>query len=69
MRDELMTGSIICGVDDSESAKCAARVARGLSSRLEFVRAVDPGSAGSTRVVQTDPDPAERGVRREIVAR
>jgi nucleotide-binding universal stress UspA family protein len=44
-----MTGSIICGVDDSESAKGAARLARGLSSklglRLVFVRVVDPGSA------------------------
>lgn len=44
-----MTGSIICGVDDSESAKGAARVARGLSStlglRLVFVRVVEPGSA------------------------
>ena len=43
-----MTGSIICGVDDSESAKGAARVARGLSaqlgSRLVFVRVVDDGS-------------------------
>ena len=43
-----MTGSIICGVDDSESAKGAARVARGLSaqlgSRLVFVRVVDGGS-------------------------
>jgi nucleotide-binding universal stress UspA family protein len=29
-----MAGSIICGVDDSESAKGAARVARGLSSKL-----------------------------------
>ena len=40
-----MTGSIICGVDGSESAKGAARVARGLSaqlgSRLVFVRVVD----------------------------
>lgn len=45
-----MTGSIICGVDDSESAKGAARVARGLSSklglRLVFVRVVEAGSAG-----------------------
>lgn len=44
-----MNGSIICGVDDSESAKGAARVARGLStqlgSRLVFVRVVDRGSA------------------------
>jgi nucleotide-binding universal stress UspA family protein len=44
-----MTGSIICGVDDSESAKGAARVARGLSaqlgSKLVFVRVVDGGSA------------------------
>jgi nucleotide-binding universal stress UspA family protein len=43
-----MLGSIICGVDDSESAKGAARVARGLSaqlgSRLVFVRVVDAGS-------------------------
>ena len=40
-----MTGSIICGVDDSESAKGAARVARELSARLRlrlvFVRVVD----------------------------
>lgn len=44
-----MTGSIICGVDDSESAKGAARVARGLSSKLGlklvFVRVVEPSSA------------------------
>jgi nucleotide-binding universal stress UspA family protein len=46
-----MSGSIICGVDGSESAKRAARVARGLSStlglRLVFVRVVDPGSPTS----------------------
>lgn len=40
-----MTGSIICGVDDSVSAKGAARVARELSARLRmrlvFVRVVD----------------------------
>jgi nucleotide-binding universal stress UspA family protein len=45
---DLMTDSIICGVDDSESAKGAARVARELSaqfgSRLVFVRVVDDGS-------------------------
>jgi nucleotide-binding universal stress UspA family protein len=39
-----MSGSIICGVDDSDSAKGAARVARGLSAqlgwRLVFVRVV-----------------------------
>jgi nucleotide-binding universal stress UspA family protein len=29
-----MAGPIICGVDDSESAKEAARIARGLSARL-----------------------------------
>ena len=44
-----MTSSIICGVDDSESAKGAARVARGLSAqlgaRLVFVRVVDDGSS------------------------
>jgi nucleotide-binding universal stress UspA family protein len=43
-----MTGSIICGVDGSESAKGAARVARGLSAqlgwRLVFVRVVDGAS-------------------------
>jgi nucleotide-binding universal stress UspA family protein len=43
-----MTGSIICGVDDSESAEGAARVARCLSSRLGlrlvFVRVVEAGS-------------------------
>jgi nucleotide-binding universal stress UspA family protein len=43
-----MTGSIICGVDGSESAKGAARVARRLSaqlgSRLVFVRVVAGGS-------------------------
>ena len=46
-----MTGSIICGLDDSEAAKGAARVARGLSSklglRLVFVRVVEPGSTES----------------------
>jgi nucleotide-binding universal stress UspA family protein len=44
-----MTGSIICGVDGSESAKGAARVARRLSaqlgSRLVFVRVVDGASS------------------------
>ena len=43
-----MTGSIICGVDDSDSAKGAARVARGLSARLGqrlvFVRVAEDGS-------------------------
>jgi nucleotide-binding universal stress UspA family protein len=43
--EDLMTSSIICGVDDSESAKGAARVARELSAqlstRLIFVRVVD----------------------------
>ena len=43
-----MTGSIICGVDDSESAKGAARVARELGARLRlrlvFVRVVEDGS-------------------------
>jgi nucleotide-binding universal stress UspA family protein len=51
-----MTGSIICGVDDSESAKGAARVARELSaqtgSRLVFVRVVDEGAPeGETSAV------------------
>ncbi len=43
-----MAGSIICGVDDSDSAKEAARVARGLSRKLGlglvFVRVIDDGS-------------------------
>jgi nucleotide-binding universal stress UspA family protein len=41
-----MSGSIICGVDGSSSAKGAARVARALAGelglRLVFVRVVDP---------------------------
>lgn len=41
-----MSGGIICGVDDSESAKGAARVARTLSSEIGldvlFVRIVEP---------------------------
>ena len=44
-----MTGSIIWGVDDSESAKGAARVARKLSAQLRrplvFVRVVEDGSS------------------------
>ena len=46
-----MNGAIICGVDDSESAKGAARVARTLSSKLGldvvFVRAVDRKAAAA----------------------
>jgi nucleotide-binding universal stress UspA family protein len=41
-----MSGGIVCGVDDSESARGAARVARTLSSEIGvdvlFVRVVDP---------------------------
>ena len=44
-----MTGSIVCGVDESESAKGAARVARELSAklrlRLVFVRVVEDATA------------------------
>ena len=43
---------IICGVDDSESAKGAARVARGLSSKLGlglvFLRVVESGASKET---------------------
>jgi nucleotide-binding universal stress UspA family protein len=43
-----MTGSIVCGIGGSESAKRAVRIARSLSSelglRLVFVRVVEPGS-------------------------
>ncbi len=45
-----MTGSIVCGVGGSESAKRAVRLARSLSSalglRLVFVRVVEPDSPG-----------------------
>jgi nucleotide-binding universal stress UspA family protein len=44
-----VNGAIICGVDDSESAKVAARVARALSSEIGlgviFVRAIDRKAA------------------------
>jgi len=44
-----VNGAIICGVDDSDSAKGAARVARALSSELGvgviFVRAIDRKAA------------------------
>ena len=44
-----MANAIICGVDDSESAKGAARVARVLSSKLGralvFVRVAEPDSS------------------------
>jgi nucleotide-binding universal stress UspA family protein len=53
--EDLMTGSIICGVDDSESARGAARVARRLSARLGlplvFVRAIDESSEGQIGAV------------------
>jgi nucleotide-binding universal stress UspA family protein len=45
----VVAGSIICGIDGSESAKRAARVARGLCSklglRLVFVHVVQVGSS------------------------
>ena len=48
-----MASSIICGVDDSDSAKGAARVARELSARLGlrlvFVRVVERG-AGDDKI-------------------
>jgi nucleotide-binding universal stress UspA family protein len=47
-----MSGGIICGIDDSESAKGAARVARALSSELGldaiFVRVVEPDAPDAT---------------------
>jgi nucleotide-binding universal stress UspA family protein len=49
MKEDLMIGSIVCGVDESESAKGAARVARELSAklrlRLVFVRVVEDAAA------------------------
>ena len=48
-----MTGAIICGIDDSDSAKGAARVARALSSLLGrgviFIRVVEP-DAGEAKI-------------------
>jgi nucleotide-binding universal stress UspA family protein len=47
-----MAGSIICGVDDSESARGAARVARALAgelgAELTFVRVVERGASDAT---------------------
>jgi nucleotide-binding universal stress UspA family protein len=47
-KEGVVTGSIICGVDDSLSARGAARVARELSARLGlrlvFVRVVEGGT-------------------------
>lgn len=47
-----MAGPIICGVDDSESARAAARVARALSSELDlgliFVRVLADDSSDET---------------------
>jgi nucleotide-binding universal stress UspA family protein len=48
LKEEPMVGSIICGTDDSESARRAARVARDLGSklgfRLVFVHVLETGS-------------------------
>jgi nucleotide-binding universal stress UspA family protein len=48
MKEDLVPGSIICGLDNSKSAKGAARVARGLSAqlglRLVFVHVVEAAS-------------------------
>jgi nucleotide-binding universal stress UspA family protein len=48
LKEDSVAGSIICGVGGSESAKGAARVARGLSSKLGlglvFVRVIEDGS-------------------------
>jgi nucleotide-binding universal stress UspA family protein len=64
-----MAGSIICGVDDSESAEGAARVARALSGELGlglvFVRVVDPRASRTNvraiaeRLEQLTADAAE----------
>ena len=46
-----MPGAIVCGVDGSESARGAARVARGLSSKLGlglvFVRVLEDGPSAA----------------------
>ena len=58
-----MNGAIICGVDDSESAKGAARVARALSSDLGlgvvFVRAID-GTAADADIATAVAERLER---------
>lgn len=54
MRDAItpINGSIICGIDGSETARGAIRVARDFASvlnrRLVFVRVVEPGTAPET---------------------
>jgi nucleotide-binding universal stress UspA family protein len=75
IREDLMTVSIVCGVDDSASAKGASRVARELSARLGlrlvFVHVVDEGPAEdegdamAARLARLDGDAVEvdRGVR------
>jgi nucleotide-binding universal stress UspA family protein len=49
MKEELMAGSIICGMDGSKSARRVARVAGGLCSklglRLVFVHVAEAGSS------------------------
>ena len=51
-----MLGSVICGLDGSQSAKQAARVARGLSAnlglRLVFVHVVDSADSHENAVVE-----------------
>ncbi|HSC74310.1 MAG TPA: universal stress protein [Gaiellaceae bacterium] len=51
-----MNGAIICGVDESDSAKGAARVARALSRKLGlrvvFVRAVEAADASVTTIAE-----------------
>ena len=68
MKEDLVPGSIICGLDDSESAKGAARVAREISARLRmrlvFVHVVDAESPDerTTALVQRLHSLAERGM-------
>jgi hypothetical protein len=49
LKEEAVPGAIICGVDESESAKGAGRVARALSSKLgralDFVGVVELASS------------------------
>jgi len=68
-----MNGSIICGIDDSESAEGAARVARALSNELGlgvvFVRAIERDAAKAEvdavgeqlELLTTDVNSADRG--------
>jgi nucleotide-binding universal stress UspA family protein len=65
-----VAGLIICGIDDSESAKGAARVALGLSSklglRLVFLRVVESGASKDEVSAITERLERDCGVLSEV---